>query len=535
MKPSPKILKPQQLVILYALICGVFAFSLHTLQLPIAFLTLMMVPVIWAILYYPINLCVLMLGIFGLISVVFSYYSNEVFGTALISVLISILAFALVLFLIDSAIVRQHTLEEELHLVHERLSTSLDSTQFGIWDWNLETGEVYLSSHAMSMLGQSRSSIQLSISDFQDKQLFQDAFPAIHPQDLEMIQKEIHACMEGKHESYRVEYRALDSEGDFRWVMGRGSAFRDTDSGTVNRITGSVVDIQQQKITEMELTISEARYQNLVDEKREGICIYDGQASIVYANPAMENILGVPRGTLLGSNFIDFMDKTEFQRFHGETRKYINKQSAATCDVSITRPDGVCRSLHVTTIQNPNDKGESMGIVGIFQDVTDDAGIEKQLMYANTHDGMTGLYNRAYYEKELERLEIKQVAPVSVIVLDLDNLKKVNEKLGEQFGDAIIKEMANVLRISVRDKDTVARIGGDEFAIILPDVGPEALQKVIKRIEMNTEYENATLGRQVELQFSIGGDTNYTGCNLNATVAKADASMYREKRLKQKL
>lgn len=418
--------------------------------------------------------------------------------------------------------------------MHARLSTSLDSTQFGIWDWNLETGEVYLSSHMMNMLGQSKDSIQLSVSDFQDKQLFQGVFPAIHPQDLEMIQKEIFACIEGKQESYRVEYRVLDNEGDFRWVMGRGSVFRKANPDTANHITGSVIDIQQQKITEMELSISEARYQNLLKEQCEGICIFDGHEYILYANPAMENIFGVPKGTLPGRNLSDFMDEAEFKHFQDETKKRKNNQEA-TCELSITRPDGVRRALHVTTTPSRNDKNDIIGTARVFRDVTDDQAAEKQTLYGNTHDGMTGLFNRAYYEKELERLEIKQVAPVSVIVLDLDNLKKVNDQLGEQHGDAILKEMANVLRLSVRDKDTVARIGGDEFAIILPDVGPEVLQKVIKRIELNTEHENAALGRQVDLQFSIGGDTNYTGCNLSATVAKADASMYREKRLKQKL
>ncbi len=291
------------------------------------------------------------------------------------------------------------------------------------------------------------------------------------------------------------------------------------------------MDIHNQKIAEMTLEISEARYRHLVETQGEGVGIVDNTEKFLFANPAAESIFGVPMGTLHGRNLHEFLDEGEFKRIQEETEKRI-QGSESSYEFWVVRPDGERRRVHVTATTSRNSRGDYVGAVGVFRDVTEDQESEERLLFENTHDALTGLYNRKFYETEIDRLEIEQVAPVSFIMLDVDKFKQVNDQLGHQIGDELLRDFANVLRLSVREPNRVTRIGGDEFAIILPGVGPEVMQKVMARIQKNMELENAIPDKRYFIAFSMGGETNFTGNNLRSTISKADANMYREKQLK---
>jgi len=157
---------------------------------------------------------------------------------------------------------------------------------------------------------------------------------------------------------------------------------------------------------------------------------------------------------------------------------------------------------------------------------------EDILLFQSTHDGLTGLYNRSFFEEEMKRLQHSRQYPISIIMIDLDNLKSINDTLGHAVGDDYLKRSAAVFRSTFRNEDVVARIGGDEFAVMLPGIDPTSLQTVIQRLNMLLDSHNANCSDR-PVQLSIGTATAFLGDSLMKTLRQADQDMYREKSAKR--
>ena len=153
-----------------------------------------------------------------------------------------------------------------------------------------------------------------------------------------------------------------------------------------------------------------------------------------------------------------------------------------------------------------------------------------EVEFLSFHDEMTSLYNRRYFENELERLNSSRRLPITIMVADLDDLKYVNDNFGHKQGDKYIKAAAELLKNSSRDEDIVARIGGDEFAIILPETGNEAATNIFKRIKNNIKEYNEQNDLVKKLRFSLGyAIKSRKEQSLDNTFKKADKMMYNNK------
>jgi diguanylate cyclase (GGDEF)-like protein len=155
--------------------------------------------------------------------------------------------------------------------------------------------------------------------------------------------------------------------------------------------------------------------------------------------------------------------------------------------------------------------------------------VEDQLKHMALHDGLTNLYNRSYFEEELHRQEIRRSGSVGIIVCDVDGLKLVNDTLGHAAGDKLLIAVADILRQSFRDSDVVARIGGDEFAILLPNTLPEIIEKGLGRIRASITQTNNNSEKSM-ISISIGWAISASPAELLSDAFKeADTNMYREK------
>jgi diguanylate cyclase (GGDEF)-like protein len=142
---------------------------------------------------------------------------------------------------------------------------------------------------------------------------------------------------------------------------------------------------------------------------------------------------------------------------------------------------------------------------------------------------LTGLYNRAFFMGEMERLERGRVFPISIVVVDVDKLKTTNDKYGHAAGDALLKRVAQALTVAFRAEDVIARIGGDEFAVLLPGIGAVEMQIVLQRVLQVIRENNATQP-ETPLHLSIGMSTAEEPTSLSLMLKEADENMYREKR-----
>lgn len=182
--------------------------------------------------------------------------------------------------------------------------------------------------------------------------------------------------------------------------------------------------------------------------------------------------------------------------------------------------------LHWTLM--PGHENDFSWVMVALQDVTARKKAEEYLRYLGTHDVMTGLYNRAYFEEALQRLEANRQDPVSFIIGDLNGLKDTNDSLGHYAGDGLIRRAGEVLKASLENDQIAARIGGDEFVIILPDCDAAGalvtMEHVQSLIKMNNHYY-----REPELSLSLGAATSTANLSLEKVISQADDSMYQNK------
>lgn len=153
--------------------------------------------------------------------------------------------------------------------------------------------------------------------------------------------------------------------------------------------------------------------------------------------------------------------------------------------------------------------------------------VEEELRHQGTHDALTGIYNRSFFETELTRIELSREFPVSVIIADVDDLKIANDNCGHAIGDEILRQTTSILCSSFRAGDMVARIGGDEFAILLPSTNSSTAEQIVLRIKKHLKEHNAKTP-DLKIQLSIGAATARKQ-NLTKAFAIADKRMYADK------
>jgi two-component system, cell cycle response regulator len=158
---------------------------------------------------------------------------------------------------------------------------------------------------------------------------------------------------------------------------------------------------------------------------------------------------------------------------------------------------------------------------------------EERIRFLSIHDTLTGLYNRAYFQDEMARLERGRHFPVSMIVADIDGLKEVNDTAGHATGDLMIRGASRILQKGIRGEDVIARIGGDEFVVILPDTDEAAADLVMTRMrEAETSYKERHAIFAVRI--SLGCATAHEHSSLDEIFRLADRRMYENKASRKK-
>ena len=278
------------------------------------------------------------------------------------------------------------------------------------------------------------------------------------------------------------------------------------------------------------LAASEARFRSLVQNSSDVILIADPDASIRYASPSAQQVLGIPVQHLVGRSLLDLVhldDVATAQRF------FLTVQQAGgppeVEEWRLSRPDG---SMVWTENTGTNLLGEPQvgGIVVNTRDISERRTLQARLTHQAFHDELTRLANRSLFLNRVSHAVARAPRsgyPSAVLFLDLDDFKKVNDSLGHAVGDELLVAAAARLTTCVRPGDTIARLGGDEFAVLLEDV--EALTDVIAvtdRIIGALRAPFRVSGREVFIGVSIGIATLREGESPDDVVRNADLAMY---------
>jgi diguanylate cyclase (GGDEF)-like protein/PAS domain S-box-containing protein len=403
--------------------------------------------------------------------------------------------------------------EEALKESEQRFRAIFESASDGILIANVETKKFYLGNKMIcQMLGYDQEKIKdLTVMD-------------IHPEkDLPHVLNQFEKLAKGeiiltenipvKRKDGSVFYVDINTS----WITLSGKSY----------IAGIFRDITERKMTAEALRESEERYRTIFEDSREAIYISSREGKFIDFNQSALDLFGFAREEMTGLDvlqiYVDPADRYKFQQEieqNGSVRNY---------EVKFQKKDGKEINCLLTSTVRKSIDGTILGYQGIIRDITENKKVEDQLRYLSLHDPLTGLYNRAYFEEEMHRLESGRFDSVGIIMCDVDGLKLVNDALGHHNGDKLLLATANALKESFREGDVVARVGGDEFAILLPDSNSNTLEISGYRIQEAIKKYNST-NPELPLSISMGSAlSTETPIIMSNLFKEADNNMYREK------
>jgi diguanylate cyclase (GGDEF)-like protein/PAS domain S-box-containing protein len=181
-------------------------------------------------------------------------------------------------------------------------------------------------------------------------------------------------------------------------------------------------------------------------------------------------------------------------------------------------------SARDTPLSNPAEEGVRY-ILGVAEDISERRAAQEKVWFLSTHDQLTGLFNRAYFEAEIGRMEKGRRFPISILCVDVDKLHAVNDAEGHEAGDELLRRTGQVLMSAFRAEDVVARLGGDEFGVILPNTGSVSTEAILARVKSHLSSHNQS-HRGKLLGLSLGIATVDFGQSLNEAVKNAEKKLY---------
>lgn len=265
-----------------------------------------------------------------------------------------------------------------------------------------------------------------------------------------------------------------------------------------------------------------AMYTELYDFAPVGYFTLTRDGSIQSVNLSGADLLGSEQSRLRGQRFGQFVSTKDRASFAVFLEKIFAGRDKVEGSVGLLNMKNQPLIVRIEAVMSTSQQECLFALI----DITKHRQYEERLQYLSTHDTLTGLFNRSFFDAELERLLESRLYPISVIIADVDELKNINDTFGHAAGDQILKLAAKVLRHAVRPEDVVARIGGDEFAILLPQTTSTVEAFLRMRESRETIQFDDT---ELPLRLSLGAATAYNSNQLRDAMLLADLRMYEDK------
>ncbi|WP_375422431.1 EAL domain-containing protein [uncultured Sphingomonas sp.] len=414
--------------------------------------------------------------------------------------------------------------EAELAQAEERYRFAALATRDVFWDHDLVKDKIMWSEGMSDTFGH-------VINDDTDVGGFWKAH--IHPQDRDRVVDSLDRAVGEGDARWTCEYRFRRGDGTYAQVLDCGSLLRD-DKGAVTRAIGAMLDLSDRRQTEAELRLSEERLRLATAAAGLGISDFSVVDGREHWSSELRRIFGVDATTPAGP-------ETYFAILHPDDRPEAEDQHrrAVAGDFRhgfqglrriLRQNDGALRWIatggHV--IRAPD--ASVLRVLITVRDVTEEKLAQDTVAWAATHDALTGLPNKAAFQRVLEELVSSSTAPSSLLLVDLDDFKLVNDTLGHQAGDALLVEVASRLTLDLPADATVARFGGDEFVLTLPgidNVGAVRLgESILTRLQTPCELGERT----VDVRASVGVSTYpRDGGDASTLLQAADIALYSAK------
>jgi diguanylate cyclase (GGDEF)-like protein/PAS domain S-box-containing protein len=408
------------------------------------------------------------------------------------------------------------------------LSLALTGSGTGLWDRNVTTGDIHYSPAWKAMLGYGPHELSTRI---------EDAYLRVHPDDLAYVQATMQAHFENKTDTYSVEHRIRCKDGSFKWIRSRGKVVSRDSEGRAQRMVGTTTDITALRETAERLQRTIDLITNLTNEVPGLVFQYrlgpDGCATMPYASEGIRDVYELAPGDVLhcADPIEARIDARDIAAYRQSLRDSAESLTPWRLQYRVNLPvQGVCWRQGDARPQRMAD-GSTLWH-GFITDATDRKRIEAELHELATIDHLTQLPNRRHFtmqsEIELTRIRTAETGAAAMLMLDLDHFKVLNDRWGHALGDRALSHFAELLRTETRAGDLVGRIGGEEFAAVLPQTTTGDAVAFAQRIQRRlAQFPLIDGDEPVALTVSIGVDTlRATDAGAHQALSRCDKALY---------
>lgn len=359
-----------------------------------------------------------------------------------------------------------------------------------------------------------------------------------HPDDLEQDRDLYQRYMIDTKKGYTMRKRYLRPDNSYIWVNMTISPLQIDNRPELDHIC-VIEDISEQVQAEYSLRESE-RSKDMLLSSLPGMayrCAFDRNWTMSYVSEGCFNLTGYNADSLIDNTDISYNDIiVEQYREHlwNKWEIILAQKEIFHEEYQIKTAAGMNKWVYEQGQGVYDNDGNVIEIEGLIIDISLQKNREEEMLYLTYHDFMTGLYNRRYFEDIKKSMDSEDYYPLSIIIGDINGLKLINSALGHGAGDKIILTISEILKSSIRPSDVLARIGGDEFSILLPNTTYEEANDILINISNRCD-EFAERKSEYHLSFSLGVATKHDkSLTINEVIKMAEDSMFRQKLLQNK-
>ncbi|PMY47019.1 MULTISPECIES: bifunctional diguanylate cyclase/phosphodiesterase [unclassified Pseudomonas] len=375
-----------------------------------------------------------------------------------------------------------------------RLALALKASQLGLWDWNLQTDEVH-HSHIKELFGLEPEFVRAMLSHLK---------PLLHPEDLPLLKRALVEHLKGRTEDYLVEYRVRHGDGHWVWIEDRGRAVERGPGGRVLRMVGTRRDISASKQQEEQRRLSAMVF----EAASEGIVILDPNYVLLAVNQAFSRVTGYQIEDMLGRNVVDLPCSRDARRHYPVIHQALEQHGSWQGELVEARKNGELypQWLQLNVVRDT--RGNISHIVGFFADLSARRESEERMRYLTHYDELTGLANRSLFRERLREAHQRMRQggrSLALVHINLDRFKLLNDSLGHDVADQLLQKMARRLVNALPEADTIARLSGDEFAVLFDAYGSlSSLTRVATRLSAKLRLPITVEGHELVVSASMG-------------------------------
>jgi len=428
----------------------------------------------------------------------------------------AILAYSIILMLFLYYLHKQYKsrqkVQQQIKDNEERLKLTLWGSGDELWDWDIPNEEI------------------IRVNQWQDVDFPRDAQrnpfklnkSNIHESDLSRVQAAIHRHLEHQSNYYEVAYRLQTLEGKWIWVLDRGKVVEFNEHRLPVRMTGTLKNISHLKQAEEQLKL----FQRSIETISDGVFITDQHFRLISVNPAYCKITGEANDLAIGSYLTFKRYPDSFEHELKNTLKQTGNWSGEVESVRQNEQDYMVDML-IDAIYGEDRKISHY--VGVFSDITSRKSTEKELVKLANSDTLTGLPNRTFFQATHQNM-VRKDSQHALLCMDMDNFKKINDSLGHETGDRLIKVIANRLQKATDNRSTCYRLGGDEFSVLIEDTDIHHITHLAQKILDEMKRSFNINGQEFVLGGSVGiACYPQDGLSPQELLRNADTAMYHAK------